>query len=168
MIISEQKKVYPVIAPVAFTTSAVESVYIDADKMNWLTWFVQFGVMTSDTTDTVTLTVECSTAATSNATEVTLPFKYRLSSAVGTDTIGAITAATTTGVAVNAGSHDAIVVEISVDPASIPAALADGRWLRIVATPSAAVAAGVISALFLGDPRYPQNLIPSTHCSRAM
>jgi len=162
MILSEQKKIYPIIAPVAFTTTAVESVYVDADKMNWLTFLVQVGAMTSDSTDTVTLTVECSTANTSNATEVTLPFKYRLSVAVGNDTMGAITSATTTGVAINADAHDSIVVEISVDPASIPANLTDGRWLRVVATPTDAVASGVISALFIGDPRYPQNLIPST------
>lgn len=158
---AEGLKVLPIIAPVAFTTSVVESEYVHMDGMHWATFLVEFGVMTSDSTDTVTLTIECSTAATSNATEVTLPFWYRLSSAVATDTMGAITTATTAGMAVTA-TDDAKMVIIDVDPAIIPAALTDGAWLRVVATPSDAVASGVIASQFVGEPRYPQNLIPSS------
>jgi len=157
---AEDCKVLPVIAPVAFTTSVVESAYVNLAGMHWAEFHVAFGIMTSDTTDTVTLTVECSTAATSNATEVTLPFYYRLTSAVLSDTHGAITSATTTGVAINA-TDDAKMVLISVNPDLIEGHLTDGQWIRLVATPSAAVASGVISAVFYGEPRYPQNVIPS-------
>lgn len=158
---AEGLKVYPIIAPVAFTTSAVSSVYVDMDQIHWATFLVEFGVMTSDSTDTVTVTVECSTALSSDSGEVTLPFWYRKTEAVGTDTIGAITSATTAGCSVTA-TDDACMLIIDVDPAIIPGALTDGRWLRLVCTPTAQVAAGVIAAQFIGEPRYPQNSIPST------
>jgi len=159
---AETAKVMPVIAPVAFTTSAIESAYVNLLHIgHWAEFHVAFGVMTSDTSDTVTLTVECSTAATSNATEVTLPFWYRLSAAVATDQMGAITSATTVGVAVTA-TDDAKMVIISVDPSIIPAHLATGQWLRLVATPTDAVASGVISAVFYGESRYPGDTTSGT------
>lgn len=158
---AETEKILPVIAPVAFTTSVVESAYVDLSGMEWAEFHVSFGVMTSDSSDTVTLTVECSTAATSNATEVTLPFSYRLSAAVDTDQMGAITTATTAGMAVTA-EDDAKMVIISVDPNIIPAALTDGRWIRLVATPTDAVASGVISAVFYGEPFYKGNTTTAT------
>lgn len=159
---AEDVKILPVIAPVAFTTSAVESAYVNLELMHWAEFHVAFGVMTSDSTDTVTLTVECSTAATSNATEVTLPFYYRLSAAVATDTMGALTSATTAGMAVTA-EDDAKMVIISVNPDIIPGHLTDGQWIRLVATPTAEVASGVISAVFYGESRYPgTNMLSST------
>lgn len=157
---AESVKVLPVIAPVAFTSSVVESAYVNLEKIHWAEFLVSFGVMTSDSSDTVTLTVECSTGATSNATEVNLPFWYRLTSAVASDTHGAITSATTVGVAITA-EDDAKMVIVSVDPNLIEGYLTDGQWIRLVATPTADVASGVISVVFVGEPRYPGNLIPS-------
>jgi len=158
--LAENLKVLPVIAPVAFTTSVVESAYVNMEKMHYGEFHVMFGVMTSDSTDTVTLTVECSTAATSNATEVNLPFYYRLTAAVLSDTHGAITSATTTGVVVTALS-DAMLMIVSVNPDLIEGYLTDGQWIRLVATPTADVASGVISVVFYGESRYPANMIPS-------
>jgi len=158
---AEGLKCLPIIAPVAFTTSAIESEYVDMETHHWGSFHIAFGDMTSDSTDTVTVTVECSTAASSNATEVNLAFDYRLSSAVATDSMGAITSATTTGVSITA-TDDAKLLIVEVNPDTIPAALTDGKFLRIVATPSDAVASGVISAVAYLEPRYPANLSPSS------
>lgn len=157
---AEGMKVYPMIAPVAGTTTAVESVYVDAADYNWMSFLVNFGVLTSDSTDIITVTVECSTAASSNATEVTIPFTYRKTSAVGTDTIGAISTASTSGVTVTA-AEDAIALLIEVDPCALGAELTDGRYLRLVVTPTAEMGAFVICANFLGEPKYQRNSIPS-------
>ena len=159
----EGLKVYPVIATVAGTTSAVASVYIDAADYNWLTWLVQTGVTTSDSTDTLTITVECSTAASSNATEVAIPFFHRVNGPVGTDAIGAITSDSTAGLELAADlTADAMAILISVNPDAIQGELADGRFLRLVITPSSAVGAFVVSACFLGEPKYQMNSIPSS------
>lgn len=159
---AEGMKVLPLTAPVAFTTTAVESKYVDMNEAHWATFLVMFGVMTSDSTDTVTITVEASTEASSNATEVTMAFSYRLSSAVDTDSMGAITAATTTGVAVTASADDSKMLIIDVNPSNVAAEGADYRFLRVVATPSDAVAAGVISIVAVLESRYPGNSIPSS------
>jgi hypothetical protein len=160
---AEGLKVYPVIAPVAGTTSAIASVYVDVADYNWLTWLVQYGVVTSDSTDTLTLTVECSTANSSNATEVALPFFHRVNGPVGTDSIGVITSDSTSGLELLADSSaDAMAILISIDPSTIPGELTDGRFCRLVCTPSSAVGAFVVSACFLGEPKYQMNSIPSS------
>jgi hypothetical protein len=159
---AEAVKVYPVIAPVAGTTSAIASVYIDAADYHWLNWLVMFGVMTSDSTDTLTITVECSTAASSNATEVAIPFYHRLSAAVGTDTMGAITSDSTSGLVLTADANDAMAVLITVDVSAIQAELTDGRFLRLVVTPTAEMATFTVAACFLGEPKYNMNSIPSS------
>lgn len=159
---AEGLKILPILAPVAFTTSAVQSQYVDLKNNHWATFLVSLGLMTSDSTDTVTVTVECSTAGSSNASEIKLAYQYRLSAAVGTDSMGAITAATTDGVVLNAADDDSKLLVIDVDPATIPAKMADGRFLRVVATPSAQVASGVIAITALLEPRYPGNAIPSS------
>lgn len=152
-------------APVAFTTSAVQSTFRDAREANWITYLVAFGVMTSDSTDTVTVTIEvCPISTTTDSSEEAVPFKYRLSPAVGTttDPWGTITAATSSGIAVTASADDSKALCIDIDPAAIPADVAGGRWVRCVATPSAQVASGVITIVSAFEPRYPRNGLAET------
>jgi len=160
-IYAEEKSYLPVIAPVAFTTSAIESAVVDLNNTQDIEFLVMFGAMTSDSSDTVTITVEAMVEATSasTSTETAIAFNYRLSAAVATDTMGAITAATATGTAdaVNASTGDNTVLVVTVDPAVV-AAVAGARWIRLVATPSDAVASGVISAIAVITPRYPKNV----------
>jgi len=159
-IYAEEKSYLPVIAPVAFTTSAIESAVVDLNNTQDIEFLVMFGAMTSDSSDTVTITVEAMVEATSasTSTETAIAFNYRLSAAVATDTMGAITAATATGTdAVNASTGDNCVLVVTVDPAVV-AAVSGARWIRLVATPSDAVASGVISAIAVITPRYPKNV----------
>lgn len=159
-IYAEEKSYLPVIAPVAFTTTAVASAVVDLNNTQDIEFLVMFGAMTSDSTDTVTVTVEAMVEATSasTSTETAIAFNYRLSSAVATDTMGAITAATATGTAaVNASTGDSTVLVVTVDP-SVVAAVSGARWIRLVATPNAEMASGVISAIAVITPRYPKNV----------
>lgn len=158
---AEGMKVLPLLAPVAMTTSVVNTKYVDTNGLHWATFLLQFGVMTSDSTDTITVTVEASTVATSDASETTQAFWYRLSSAVDTDSLGAITLATTAGVAVTA-ADDAKMLIIDVDPSNVIADGQDYRYLRLALTPNAEFGGAVVSCAVVGEHRYPGNSIPSS------
>lgn len=157
---AEPLKVLPILAPQNIVASATATSYVDLDNANWCSFWVQFGAMTSDSTDVCTVTVEASTAGSSNATEAAIAFQYRLSAAVDTDTMGAITAATTAGVAVTA-EDDNKGLWIDVDPSAV-AVTADRRFLRLVLTPNAEMASCNVGVTALIEPRYKGNSIPSS------
>lgn len=155
---AEGLKVLPILAPVDAVATTKQTEYIDMSKYHWATFVVQFGVIT---TGTATLTIEASTAASSNATEAAIPFRYRLSDAVATDNLGAITAATSAGVTV-ATNADAKLYVIDVDPAALPSNPgADFRYLRAVIAPTTDMAACLVNAIAFLEPRYPGNSIAS-------
>jgi len=159
---AEGLTVLPILAPIAFTTSAMDTEAVDMAKNHWATFLVSFGAMTSDSTDTVTVTVMCSSVDTS-ATGEEVAFVYRLSAAVDTDDMGAITAGTSDGVAVTA-EDDGKMLVIDVDPCVIASKHSDldARYIWLKLTPSSAVAAGVVSVVACLEPRYPGNDIPSS------
>lgn len=138
--------------------TANKSAYVDLANTLHAEFLVPFGVITAASADQpVIVTLECSTAAASNATEVQLPFKYRVSAAVNTDTgLGAITSATASGGASIGTTDDNKLLLIDLDPGVIPALLIDGRWVRVIVTPDAGgtvTLTGVIAKL---RPSYPQ------------
>ena len=109
-----------------------------------------------------TVTVEASTAGSSNATEAAISFSYRLSAAVATDTMGAITAATSAGVALVTADDNKVLV-IDVDPAALNSNPgADYRFLRVVVTPSSDNSVTDVGVIAVCEPRYPGNAIPSS------
>lgn len=157
---AEGLKVLPVLAPVAFTTSSLNTEAVDMNVNHWATFFVNFGAMTSDSTDTVTVSVLCSSVDTSG-TGVDVGFAYRLSAAVDTDTMGAITAGTTDGIVITA-EDDGKCLIIDVNAASLPAIKSDARYVYLELAPSAEMASGVVGAIAVLEPRYPGNSIPSS------
>jgi hypothetical protein len=154
----EGYKVLPILIPADITENATATAYVDLDKLNWATIAIHYGAITCDVN---TVTLECSTAATSNATEVAIGFQYRLSVAIDTDdsAAGTITTATSTGVALTV-SDDGKALFIEVDPSAV-AAIGDYRWVRAVITPVTTTTALVVGAICYGEPRYPGNAIPS-------
>lgn len=158
---AEGLKVLPILAPSNIVATATATEYVDLNLVHWATFVVSFGAMTSDSTDTATITLQASTAGSSNATELTAAFSYRLSAAVATDTMGAITAATTDGVAVTAADDNKVVI-VDVDPASIAALGTDYRYVRLVVTPNAEMASCNVGAVAFLEHRYPGNSIPSS------
>jgi hypothetical protein len=155
-------KVLPLLAPVDIAATATATSYIDLDGVNWATFLVSFGVVTStDSTGEVVITAQASTAATSNATEGTVAGNYRLSAAVNSDSMGDITAfAAADGIAV-ANTDDNKTVVVDIDPAVV-AATADRRWLRLVITPTAETTVCLVGVTAVLEHKYPGNSIPSS------
>lgn len=158
----EGLQVLPVLAPLADSTS-VGTDYVDIENAQWITYLVQFGAMTSDSTDIITVTVEVSTDTSSNATELQVPFNYRLSAAVGTDTPGTITAvAAATGVPVTAADDNKLLL-IDVDPAAIPGLTGydDHHYCRLWLTKSTDLASNLLGVIVALEPRYAGNDMPN-------
>jgi hypothetical protein len=153
----EKTKALPILAPADIAATATASQYFDLENAHWATIAVQFGAITNST---IAVTVECSTAASSNATEQTIGFNYRLSSAVATDSMGAITAATTTGAAL-AATDDNKTLFIDLDPSAVAALAADMQFARVVITPATDNTAVLVGAIAYLEPRYPGNTIAS-------
>lgn len=155
---AEKTKLQPILGPIDIVATATASNYVDLVESQWITFLVSFGVIT---TGTLTVTAEASTAGSSNATEAAVPFSYRLSGAVATDSMGAITSATSAGVSITASDDNKILV-IDIDPAALPANPgADYSWMRLVFSPTTDMAACVVGAAFAGAPRYPGNSMNS-------
>ena len=158
---AEGMKILPILKPQDIAATATASSYVHLDHSHWATFLVQFGNMTSDSTDTATITVESSTAATSNATETAIAFNYRLASAIDTDSMGAITAAAAAGVAHPATGDNKLYV-IDVDPAVVNADDATAAWVRVVITPNAQMAICLVNVIAVLEDRFPGNSIPSS------
>lgn len=160
---AEGLKVLPILTPADIVATATYTSYVDLDKVNWATFLVSLGsVASTDSTGEVVITVEASTAGTSNATEGAVAFQYRLSAAVNTDTMGAITNATAGGGAAIVNTADNTVVVIDVDPAVVAASAADRRFVRLLITPTAEITATVVGAIAILEHKYPGNAIPSS------
>lgn len=158
---AEKMIVLPILGPVSTTDGTSD--LLDASQAHWMTFLLQVGNFTSDSTDICTVTVEASTATTTNATTIKLPFHYRLTSAVGTDTQGTITAVSTgtDGVALTAEDDNKMLI-IDVDPACIPSVTdyTNHRYVGLTWDCSAEVGEIYLSAVALLEPRYPGNAIP--------
>lgn len=160
---AEGMKILPVLTIGDIVATATGTAYVDLDLINWASFLVTFGTVTStDSTGEVVVTVEASTAGSSNATEGQIAFSYRLSAAVATDTMGAITAATAAGGAAVANTADNTVLWVDVDPAVVAASAADRRFIRLVITPTAETTVTNVAACAFLEPRYPGNSIPSS------
>lgn len=145
----------PLIAPQDITTSATASAWVNVTKQLECTFLVYFGNIAATSADqSVIVTVEAATAAASS-TEVAVAFRYRLTGIETGNTIGANTAATTSGVAVTT-SDDKKILLIGVDLAGLDSALADASHLRVVITPDGGATATLVAALVITKPRYPQ------------
>jgi hypothetical protein len=153
---AEKLQIVPLYAPVVCTaTSGVESASVALKNVQWLTFMVYWGAMTSESSDTMTIGVETSTAAgsTTNATAIT--FTYRLSAGVGDDNWGDATTCAATGVSITA-AQDNMTLLIDVDPAGIPAEDSDALFANVFITPVSLVTNYAIGVHALIEPRYPK------------
>ena len=153
------ENIIPLVAPVDGTTSSPATPYIDLKPGHHATFLVYFGVVTSDTaTDTLTVTLEASTASTSDASEEAIPFNYRVSAAFAAgNTWGAVTAATSAGVSLGASTvFDGFMLLVDVDPSVVVGLKPDARYVRLQLTPSAAYSALNYCVIGYADARYKQ------------
>ena len=160
----ENEKVLNLLAPQDAVATAKASAYVNvANAAGTIEFDIPFGsIASTDSTGAVVVTVEASTAGSSNATEAAIAFKYRLSAAVATDSMGAITDAAATGAAV-VNTSDNCTLHVFVEPSALAAAGADKNWLRVVITPTAEITETLIGGVICRfRPRYAQNAIPSS------
>jgi len=144
----------PLISPVDLGSVDTGSAFINVENAQWISFIIPLGTITGDT---VTVTVEESSAASSGA-EVAVPFMYRLSSALGTDSWGAPTSATSAGVAVSADEDDKLLL-IEIDPATLD----DGyNYLRVFFDLGSSATVAEVAVVAALEPRYKQyNPVPS-------
>jgi hypothetical protein len=153
--LSEGYSIQPLLTPADIVADdPAGTSYLDLNMAHWVTLVTSFGAITCDS---VTVTLEASTAGSSNATETAIGFNYRLSTAVDTmdSNRGSITAATSTGVAVTA-SDDHKVLLIEVDPSAVAALGADFKFIRLSYEQGDATAA-VVGCIAFIEPRYAGN-----------
>ena len=143
----------PLASPVDTTTSTITTAEVDLGEAQWAQFYVFFGTITDDT---VVVTIEKCTD-TSGSGNTAIAFNYRYSAVTGTDTKGAITAATTAGGTVAVTDDDKCLI-IDVDPALIASG---GPYARLVVTPGGSTSACEVAVWAVVTPRYPQNVTQS-------
>src|SRR5574344_1450039 len=94
---AEKLHIVPVFAPAGTTTFLTYAVSLK--NSHWVTFLINRGVMTSDSSDIATVTVIATDTMgnTSDAQDTAIPFDYRLSAAVSDDDWGDKTTATASG-----------------------------------------------------------------------
>ena len=142
--------------PQASTVADAETAHMKIKNAHWASFLCFWSSLTSDSTDIANIKVYSSTAA-STTGAVSQPFKYRLSSALATDTWGAITSATAAaGVNID-GADDNKMLLIDVDPATILALDSDAEFLHLLIDGSLIITNPTFGVLGFLEPRYPQN-----------
>jgi hypothetical protein len=146
------------LAPVDIAATATRGVWVDIDQcVGFLEFEVQIGAITStDAASAVVVTVEGSTSNATSDTGTAIAFQYQLSEAVGTDTLGAVTAATSTGLDIDSSSDDSKLLLIYVDPGVVRALGDDYRYVTPVLDGAATVSAALASISAHFTPRYSQ------------
>jgi hypothetical protein len=154
---AEKLHIVPVFAP-ASSTATIRSYAVALDNSQWITFLINLGVMTSDSTDVATVTIVATDTLgnSSDAQDVAIPFSYRLSAAVASDNWGDITAATASGMTFNA-TDDGKSIVIDVDPASIPALHSTAKGVQVLIDAAGLISNVATSITALIEDRYPQN-----------
>ena len=153
---AEKLHIVPVFSPAG--TTAFLSYAVGLENSHWVTFLINLGVMTSDSSDTGTVTVIATDTLgnTTDAQDVAVPFSYRLSGVMGTnEDWGDITAATASGMTFSAVDDGKSIV-IDVDPASIPVLHSTAKGVRIAVDGTGLITQAGIAVNALVEDRYPQ------------
>ena len=139
----------PLLAPVDIASTVTASSYMSLKTAHRAAFLVYVGLLTSaTTTNTEDITVEAATVE--GGTEVQIDFKYRLGSAVGANTWGAITSASVLALA--SDTQDGVMVWIEVDVDKCAAS--DYTVARIKFTDNDDMTAALVSVVGMISPRY--------------
>lgn len=156
------ENIIPLLAPVDITNATTVSGYMDLKGANRAAILVVYGnIHSGSASDTEVLTIEAATDPSGD--EAAIAFSYRLSGAVGTNTWGAITAATTAGMSVGITS-DGMLVWAEINPDALAAS--DHRYVRAKLTATDDMANCVVGVLGFADQIYKQTTyVTSTACA---
>jgi hypothetical protein len=147
MAILERMRVVQLVSPVDTGSTTANSDVIGVKEATEINFVVSLGTITGDTM--VVTVEECDDTTPSNQTAIA--FNYQKDgAAIGTDTAGAWTAATTAGVTMTATDDDKNL-RIAVDPAALTE---DYPYLRVVCDPGGSASACEIAVNALVVDRY--------------
>lgn len=146
----------PVLGPTSVTAAATSSAFVNLKNYEWVDFHINIGVLTGDD---ITVTVEEATAnSTSGITDVAIPFVYRGPQVVGTDSMGAVTTASSAGCTI-ADSDSGTHWVISVDPNTVD----DGyNYVRVTLSEGSSSSAAVKQVLAVLKPRYAKASPPTS------
>jgi len=129
-VLSNIVRVVPVLAPVDANGATKTGTEINMGIYDHVMFILQIGNIAGDATLTIE---ECSAAAgTGNTARA---FNYRVYAAIDTDTIGAITAATSGGLTLANASYDNKTVVVEIDSSELTAGY---PFVRVIVTPASA------------------------------
>lgn len=153
---AEKLHIVPLLAPAASTAGA-KSYAVRLKNTQWLSFLVNWGAMTSDAEDAMTITVEASTniGNSTAAGDTAIPFVYRLSAAPGEDNWGDSTTCAETGLVITA-LQDNLTALIDVDPATIPVLDSDAIAVRVCIDAGTQEINYATTVTALIEDRYPQ------------
>lgn len=152
---AENIQIVPIWAPQASTAADLETAHVKLENVQWISFLCGWGALTTDSGDGNIKVYSSTAASTVNATEQS--FSYRLSSAVGGDDWGTITAVDSTGSAPIGAANDNMFLLIDVDPASIVATDTDAQYVHLLIDGSNLGTNAAMSVVAFIEPRYPQN-----------
>jgi hypothetical protein len=150
-------KFVPILAPVDATSTTKITNFVNVQNAHRCTFLIPFGVITSSSTTAspAVTVIAASTAASTGG--VAIPFSYRKSAAVGTDTWGAVTAVAATGVTMTL-TDDGMALLIDVDPINVAnaATTTTAKFVAVKFIPNAYQTVCLLSAMAMLEPRYAQ------------
>lgn len=147
--------VVPLLAPIS-KTSAASSDVVQLSKYHAAKFIVMAGALAVD----LTITVTKSTSTAASGTDIA--FKYRETSAVGTDSMGAWSDALSTGHVLTGTTDNNITTEILVDGADlVPVSGTEYPYVFVTVTPASGSAC-LVAILAVLEPRYAQAVPPSS------
>jgi len=133
----------------AYNTTATASNFVKINNAHWVTFGINWGAV--DTAVTITVE-ECTSNDSTTSSPLAIPFKYRLSGAIGSDTWGAVTTSDSAGLALVASTNNNQLMLIDIDPADLTSGY---NYLRVaIGTATNSTIPLAVNAFL--ESRYPQ------------
>jgi hypothetical protein len=148
MNVAQNIHIVPITAPAQLTSTFVAP-HINMKIYDKVEFIVNLGAIAGDSF-VITVTQSAVTAG-SNSTAIAA--RYRLTAAAGTDTMGAVTALTTSGFTTLDGTHENMVLVIDVDSSDLTTASKPYVGLTVTDNATADVFMGIVALCW---PKYPK------------
>jgi hypothetical protein len=154
--------IFPVLTAADITTTDTKTAIVDCSNAHRVTFYVLCGAITSASTTEPIIWAKASSAATTTSA-LAIKGRYRNTSAVLTESTGAITAFTAAEGITTLLALDNSLFIIDIDPADVRNGTTNknGRYVHLLMDTSASMSAWVVGALCEIEPRYAGNSMQS-------
>ena len=148
MNVAQEIHIVPITAPAQLTATFVAP-HINMKQYEKVEFIVTLGAIAGDS-----FVITCTqSAVTAGSTSTAIAARYRLSAAAGTDTLGAVTALSTSGFTTLNGTHENMVLVIDVDSSDLTTASKPYVGLTCTDSNVADVFIGIVALCW---PKYPK------------